>query len=68
MEPGPDFYYPQDDLTRPGLIGFSFGKEGQQPQRPVFDDRDYEINEEIFKKGGNIVINPIHTEHKLTLD
>ncbi len=28
MEPGPDFYYPQDDLTKPGLIGFSFGKAG----------------------------------------
>jgi hypothetical protein len=28
MEPGPDFYYPQDDLTRPGLVGFSFGREG----------------------------------------
>lgn len=25
--PGPDYYYPYDDLTKPGLIGFSFPKQ-----------------------------------------
>lgn len=27
MEPGPDFYYPLDDLVKPRAIGFTFGKE-----------------------------------------
>jgi len=31
MEPGPDFYYPQDDLTKPVQGGFSFGKGGEKP-------------------------------------
>jgi hypothetical protein len=26
VEPGPDYYYPQDDLIKPALVGFSFGK------------------------------------------
>lgn len=26
-EPGPDFYYPQDDLIRPSPIGFTFAKK-----------------------------------------
>ena len=30
------------------------------------DLRDYEIKEEIMKKGGNIVINPVHREVRLT--
>lgn len=27
MEPGPDYYYPLDDLTKPALIGFKFAKQ-----------------------------------------
>ena len=64
MEPGPDFYYPQDDLIRPALVGFSFGKEVEK--KPTPDNRDYQVNDEIMKKGGNIVINPVHTPHRLT--
>ena len=42
MEPGPDYYYPQDDLIKPGLIGFTFAK--QEEKKPKPDYRDYEIN------------------------
>ena len=42
MEPGPDYYYPQDDLIRPNAGGFSFGR--QEEKKAVPDNRDYEIN------------------------
>ena len=35
---------------------------------PEKDYRDYEVSDEIMKKGGNIVINPVHKEHRLTDD
>jgi hypothetical protein len=66
MEPGPDYYYPQDDYLKPQAAMFSFGKEGLKPKRVEYDYRDYEISEELMKKGGNIVINPPHKEVRLT--
>lgn len=27
MDPGPDYYYPLDDLIRPNPIGYTFGKQ-----------------------------------------
>lgn len=56
MDPGPDYYYPMDDLTKPQAVGYTFGK--QEEKKPEIDNRDYDIQEEILKQGGNIVINP----------
>jgi hypothetical protein len=28
MDPGPDYYYPTDDLIRNKGVAFTFGKEG----------------------------------------
>lgn len=44
MEPGPDYYYPQDDLIKPGVIGFSFGRQEDKIVKEI-DHRDYDINE-----------------------
>lgn len=30
MEPGPDYYYPHDDIIRPKPIVFSFGKQEEK--------------------------------------
>ena len=27
MDPGPDYYYPLDDITRPNAVGYTFGKQ-----------------------------------------
>lgn len=56
MEPGPDYYYPQDDIIKPKAAGFTFAK--QVDKKPEIDNRDYDINEEFMKKEGNIIINP----------
>lgn len=32
MEPGPDYYYPTDDLINNKPLAFSFGKEGLKPK------------------------------------
>ena len=64
MDPGPDYYYPLDDLIRPNLIGYTFGKQEQKPKAP--DNRDYQINDDFMKKGGNILIMPEHKNHVLT--
>ena len=64
MEPGPEYYYPRDDLTKPQAVGHTFAK--QQDKKPEPDNRDYQVNEELFKRGGNIVINPEHQLHRLT--
>lgn len=45
MEPGPDYYYPSDDLLRPNAQVFSFGKEGLKKKIIEVDYRDYEIKE-----------------------
>jgi len=45
IEPGPDFYYPTDDLLRPSHPMFSFTKAGIIPKKPIYDDRDYQIIE-----------------------
>lgn len=66
MDPGPDYYYPLDDYVRADQVAFSFGREGMRPKMVEGDLRDYEIKEEIMKKGGNIVINPVHREVRLT--
>ena len=58
MEPGPDYYYPTDDLIKQKIPTFSFAQAGVVEKRPEMDYRDYEIREEIFKHGGNIIINP----------
>lgn len=64
MEPGPDYYYPLDDLTKPNLVGFTFGKHEEKPAPR--DNRDYDVNDEYFKLGGDIVIMPEHKPHVLT--
>lgn len=67
MDPGPDYYYPQDDFMHENAVAFSFAKAGIVQKKQEYDYRDYEINEEIMKKGGNIVINPLpQQEHRLT--
>lgn len=68
MDPGPDYYYPADDYVKPNPVGFSFGREGVKEKPIEYDYRDYEIKEDLMKKGGNIVINPIHQQHRLTKD
>ena len=66
MDPGPDYYYPADDYIKPNAAVFSFGKEGVKPKIAEPDYRDYEIKQEIMKKGGNIIINPPHKEVRLS--
>jgi hypothetical protein len=40
MAPGPDFYYPQDDLVRPNAVAFTFAKKQEQGKKET-DNRDY---------------------------
>jgi hypothetical protein len=65
VEPGPDYYYPHDDLIYQNAIVFTFPKKEEQAKKEV-DHRDYEINEEYLRKGGNILIMPEHKAHRLT--
>lgn len=41
MDPGPDYYYPTDDLIKKKTPIFSFGKEGVNPKKEEYDYRDY---------------------------
>jgi hypothetical protein len=59
MDPGPGFYHPTDDFIKENPVVFSFGKAGMVLKKEALDYRDYDINEELFKKGGNIIINPL---------
>lgn len=65
IQPGPDYYHPQDDLIKPKPIAVIFNKKSKKEKVEV-DNRDYEINEDLMKKGGNIIINPEHAIHRLT--
>ena len=44
MDPGPNYYYPTDDLIHNQANAFSFGKEGMKEKIVEVDYRDYEIN------------------------
>ena len=41
MDPGPEYYYPNDDYIKPNAPNFSFGKEGAKQKMAEYDDRDY---------------------------
>ena len=32
MDPGPDYYYPQDDYVKADPVAFSFGRQGIRPK------------------------------------
>ena len=41
MDPGPDYYYPQDDYVKADPVAFSFGRQGIKPKIQEGDLRDY---------------------------
>ena len=41
MDPGPDYYYPQDDYIKADPVAFSFGRQGIKPKIQEGDLRDY---------------------------